>query len=134
TIRSRAMHHSVLSGGAKHRVCWSTKRTTEVFLGVRTEIDDGLGWLILDRPERAHAYDREHLDALAEGTESLRDDVAVVVVASTGEGAFCAGADLTEIAERTVEDVVDLRSQRTFETLATAPFVSIAAVQGPAVG
>jgi enoyl-CoA hydratase/carnithine racemase len=55
-------------------------------------------------------------------------------VASTGEGAFCAGADLTEIAERTVEEVVDLRSQRTFDALATAPFVSIAAVQGPAVG
>jgi enoyl-CoA hydratase/carnithine racemase len=128
------MHHSVLSGGAKHRARRSTKRSTEVFLGVRTEIDDGLGWLILDRPERAHAYDRAHLDALAEGIETFREKVAVVVVASTGEGAFCAGADLTEIAERTVEDVVDLRSQRTFETLASAPFVSIAAVQGPAVG
>jgi enoyl-CoA hydratase/carnithine racemase len=103
-------------------------------VGVRTEIDDGLGWLILDRPERAHAYDREHLDALAEGIASLRDKVAVAIVASTGEGAFCAGADLTEIAQRTIDDVVDLRSQRTFEALATAPFVSIAAVQGPAVG
>jgi enoyl-CoA hydratase/carnithine racemase len=57
-----------------------------------------------------------------------------VVLASTGDGAFCAGADLGEIAERTVEDVIDLRSQRTFEALANAPFVSIAAVQGPAVG
>jgi enoyl-CoA hydratase/carnithine racemase len=101
---------------------------------VRTEIDDGLGWLILDRPERAHAYDRAHLDALADGVAALREKVAVVVVASSGEGAFCAGADLTEIAERTVEDVIDLRSQRTFDALATAPFVSIAAVQGPAVG
>jgi len=133
-MRSRAIEHSVLSSVAKHRDRWSTKRVTEVFLGVRTEIDDGLGWLILDRPERAHAYDRAHLDALAEGIESFREKVAVVVVASTGEGAFCAGADLTEIAERTVEDVADLRSQRTFEALATAPFVSIAAVQGPAVG
>ena len=49
-MRSRAMQHSVLSSGAKHRDGWSTKRVTEVFLGVRTEIDDGLGWLILDRP------------------------------------------------------------------------------------
>jgi enoyl-CoA hydratase/carnithine racemase len=103
-------------------------------VGVRVEIDEGLGWLILDRPERAHAYDREHLDALAEGIASLHEKVAVAVVASTGEGAFCAGADLTEIAERTVEDVIDLRSQRTFEALARASFVSIAAVQGPAVG
>jgi enoyl-CoA hydratase/carnithine racemase len=128
------MQHCVLSSGSKHRDRRSTKLGTEVVLGVRTEIDDGLGWLILDRPERAHAYDRAHLEALADGIEAFREKVAVVVVASTGEGAFCAGADLTEIAERTVEDVVDLRSQRTFETLATAPFVSIAAVQGPAVG
>ena len=58
----------------------------------------------------------------------------VVVVASTGEGAFCALERSQRNRRAHGEDVVNLRSQRTFEALATAPFVSIAAVQGPAVG
>src|SRR5262245_42076473 len=120
-MRSRAMEHSVLSRGATHRLRQSSRLRCGGFVSVRVEIDEGLGWLILDRPERAHAYDREHLDALADGIASLREKVAVAIVASTGEGAFCAGADLTEIAERTVEDVIDLRSQRTFDALARAP-------------
>ena len=55
------------------------------------------------------------------------------VIQSAGAGAFCAGADLKELSQAAPESALDLRSQRVFDALARAPFVSVAAVHGPAV-
>jgi len=94
-----------------------------------------VGLLVLDRPERANAYDAEMLEAFEAGLDALLEDpqVRVLVIQSTGEGAFCGGADLARLVEATPLDALDLRSQRVFDRLARAPKVSIAAVQGPAV-
>lgn len=100
---------------------------------VRHERQGAVAILTLDRPARAHAYDRELLDALVEGLDAL-GDAPVVVVESTGAGAFCAGADLGEVRSRTPLSSLELRSQRTFTRLARHPAVTIAAVHGAAVG
>lgn len=102
-------------------------------MAVLTTIVDSVGVLTLDRPERAHAYDRTHLLALRDGFEELAAKVQVVVVRSTGDRAFCAGADLKELAEVAPTDALDLLSQNVFAQLADSPVVSIAAVQGAAV-
>lgn len=91
-----------------------------------------IGILTLDRPERAHAYDRALLDELLAGVAALAD-CAVIVVQSTGEQAFCGGADLDAMAAATPLTALDLYSQKVFTTLARLPAVTIAAVQGPAI-
>lgn len=85
------------------------------------------------RAEKANAYHRATLEALEQAIRELSGSARVVVVQAAGEGAFCAGADLTELAAATPEEALDLRSQRVFTALARAPFVSVAAIHGPAI-
>ena len=104
-------------------------------MSVSIEHQADLGILTLDRPRRAHAYDAAMLETLEGGLDALLDDpqIRVIVVESTGEGAFCGGADLEALKASTPMDALDLRSQRVFDKLARAPKISIAAIQGAAV-
>lgn len=87
----------------------------------------------LQRPARANAYDRATLLALDQAIAALSGQARVVVVQSAGQGAFCGGADLSELQGADPLDALDLLSQQVFHGLARAPFVSVAAVHGPAV-
>jgi enoyl-CoA hydratase len=102
-------------------------------MSVRVEVHDGTGLLLLDRPQKAHAYDREHLLALRDGFRELSAQVQVVVIGSTGERAFCAGADLGAMADANPLSALDLLSQRVFTEIHSASCVTIAAVHGAAV-
>ncbi len=99
---------------------------------VHTRREGPLGWIVLDRPEKAHAYDRGQLEAIDEAVRTLAD-AAVVIVESTGERAFCAGADLDAMKGAAPLDALELLSQRVFTRLARTPAVTIAAVQGAAI-
>jgi enoyl-CoA hydratase/carnithine racemase len=98
---------------------------------IHTESRGSVGVLWLDRPERAHAYDRAHLDAFDAAARALAASHPVIVVASTGDRAFCGGADLDAFGGPL--DALDLRSQLVFTALARLPVVTIAAVHGAAV-
>jgi enoyl-CoA hydratase/carnithine racemase len=105
---------------------------------LRVELLDGpsggrFGQITLQRPHRAHAYDRATLLALREARAALEAEVHVVVLCADGDGAFCAGADREALAAASPVDALDLLSQRVFDELARSPMVSVAAVHGPAV-
>lgn len=100
---------------------------------ILTEIQGCVGQIILDRPTRAHAYNRKHLDDISGAVLSLEARCHVLVVSSTGERAFCSGADLQEMANADPISALDLRSQQVFNRLAASPCVTIAAIQGPAI-
>ena len=102
---------------------------------VHLKIDGSVAHLRLDRPEKAHAYDQALLDAMESHLDALEGTpVSALVVSSTGDGAFCGGADLNEMKHATPEDAENLRSQALFDRLSRLPIVSIAAVHGPAIG
>ena len=92
--------------------------------------DAGVTTITLNRSERANAYNAALLDELEAALDAV--ETPVVLFAANGR-AFCGGADLREMSHATPEDARNMRSQRLFERIASAPFVSIAAVQGPAV-
>ncbi|MBM4389606.1 MAG: enoyl-CoA hydratase/isomerase family protein [Deltaproteobacteria bacterium] len=92
-----------------------------------------LATLTLDRPEKAHAYDRVHLDEILARARALAGEVSVLIVQSTGDRAFCGGADLDAMKASSFLDALELRSQRVFDELARLPCVTIAAIQGPAI-
>lgn len=102
-------------------------------MAVHVEREGAVGVLRLDRPERAHAYDAAQLKALEAGVVAL-GDCAVMIVESTGDRAFCGGADLKAMAHAEPLDALELLSQRVFTRLARFSGVVIAAVQGAAVG
>ena len=102
---------------------------------VHCEHDGPLGVLRLARPEKANAYDDGMLSAFEAGLDALLADetVRVLLIEAAGEGAFCGGADLVAMSAASPLDALDLRSQRLFDRLATAPKVSLVAIHGAAI-
>jgi len=72
---------------------------------VRYEVDDGVAWVTLDRPEAANALSEAVRRGLWEATRRFNDDrsAAVLVLTGSGERAFCAGADLKEMSSSGLE-------------------------------
>lgn len=64
----------------------------------RTE--DGVAWLVMNRPDAANALNADLRRALKEGFERFAadDDASVLILTGTGK-AFCAGGDLKEMAD-----------------------------------
>lgn len=101
-------------------------------MSVKFDVEGSITTLTLDRSRRANAYDGPTLDALGAAIAAV--DTPVVVIQAAGEGAFCAGADRDALAAASPLDALDLKAQRVFDALARAPWISVAAVHGAAVG
>ena len=66
---------------------------------VSYQLEDGVAWLVIDRPEARNAINRAVGKGLWEGFRRFEEDPAAAVLVLTGTGeAFCAGADLKEMA------------------------------------
>jgi enoyl-CoA hydratase/carnithine racemase len=63
------------------------------------EKSDGVGWLILNRPDAGNAFDALMLDELEAAWADLDADRDVYVIVNTGNGkAFCTGMDVVQVA------------------------------------
>ena len=63
------------------------------------EKSDGIGWLILNRPEAGNAFDALMLDELEHAWADLDADPAVRVIVNTANGrSFCTGMDVVQVA------------------------------------
>jgi len=91
----------------------------------------------LERPEARNALSRAMADALEDALARLAadDEARVVVVAGRGRS-FCAGADIAEMPTFSPEQAETLagRWQAIMDGFAALPQVTIAAVQGHALG
>ena len=75
---------------------WSADLLKEAQDAVRLDVDDaGVGWVIMNRPERKNAITGPFGVALARAIRSAdaHEGVNVIVLAGAG-GAFCSGLDL----------------------------------------
>jgi 2-ketocyclohexanecarboxyl-CoA hydrolase len=74
---------------------------TDEFTDVRYEVDAGLAWITIDRPDRYNAFRARTVDELIAAFKAAWADPAVGVVALTGAGdkAFCTGGDQKQRAE-----------------------------------
>jgi enoyl-CoA hydratase/carnithine racemase len=99
--------------------------------------DGAVARLTLERPEARNALSRAMADALEETHARLAraDDARAVVVAGRGRS-FCAGADISEMPTLSPDEAEALaaRWQRIMDGFAALPQVTIAAVQGHALG
>jgi len=68
---------------------------------VRYEVERGLAWITIDRPERMNAFRAHTVDELIRCFKAAWADASVGVVALTGAGerAFCTGGDQKQRAE-----------------------------------
>lgn len=66
---------------------------------VLVEKSDGIGWLILNRPDAGNAFDALMLDELEIAWADLNADPDVRVIVNTANGsAFCTGMDVVQVA------------------------------------
>ncbi len=105
---------------------------------VRYEVDGRVATITLDRPEALNAISGAMADELSGMCRSvaLDDDVWLVVLAATGDKAFCVGADLKERAGFSLDDFHRNRAQirGMFQALRALPQPVIASVFGFALG
>jgi enoyl-CoA hydratase len=102
---------------------------------VNLERADQIAVVTLDRPP-LNALNEELVVGLASATEELRDDetVRAVVLRSSVEGVFMAGADLLEFDRIAAEPRHALAVQDVFTAFAELPQPTVAAINGHALG
>ena len=68
---------------------------------VRYEVEDGLAWITIDRPERMNAFRAQTVDELIACFKRAwaSPDVGAVCLTGAGERAFCTGGDQKQRAE-----------------------------------
>lgn len=104
-------------------------------------VEDGIGWILLDRAERMNAFTFEMIDAWRDALDECRRNDAVKVVVVTGAGrAFCSGGDIIEMGDR-LEQTPEQRKAELFDRIERIPLALedldkpvIAAVNGVATG
>lgn len=106
---------------------------------VRYEVDRGLAWITINRPDRYNAFRNRTTDELLSCFSRAWSDPQVGVIALTGAGdkAFCAGGDTKQRAE-TGDYGPSVTGRNEIETLHNlireVPKPVIAAVNGFAIG
>ena len=94
---------------------------------------DGVAVMTLNDPSRRNALSLELVDEVSRALDALESDGTTRALVVTGAGkAFSAGADLSQLGE---SREAGLRSiHEGFLRIAHSPLVTVAAVNGPAVG
>jgi enoyl-CoA hydratase/carnithine racemase len=105
------------------------------FAHVLVDVDDDLGVVTMNRPERRNALSEAHLSELVAAVEALAAEPAVraIVVAAHGP-VFSSGHDIADMVERDVAAMERLLGVCTtlMRTLQSVPQPVVAAVQGVA--
>lgn len=111
--------------------------TANIRDSVLSRIENGIGTLTLNRPERFNSISVAMLDVLIDKLDALLKDPAVSALVLTGSGkAFCAGADQAEMIERNAQEWERLveRYLVPVRLIAEAGKPVIAALNGDTVG
>lgn len=91
---------------------------------------DRVATITIDRPAKRNAVDLAACDAIAGFTEqAVADRARVIVLTGTG-GHFCAGADISGVKD----DGFRAGIRRALDALRAAPLVTMAAIDGVALG
>lgn len=105
---------------------------------VLVEIDGHVARVTINRPQVLNALTSSMLDRLEDVMDELAadDNVRAIVITGSGEKAFVAGADITEIMELDQEGGKEFsrRGQRLLRKIEVMPKATIAAVNGFALG
>jgi len=106
------------------------------FKNICLENDEGIGVVTINRPEVRNALDRLTVREIAEVITLVEQDDKINVVIFTGSGnrAFVAGADIATLRERTILETYLNENQAVLNQLATMKKVTIAAINGVALG
>jgi len=103
---------------------------------VISEEDDRIVVLRINRPEKANAYNYAILSCLEnELVKAIEDEnIRVILITGAGNRSFCSGADKNELVSRGAQEGLNLKGRNVFNFLAKSPKLTIALINGAAVG
>ncbi len=102
---------------------------------ILTETHGRVGLVILNRPEARNALNSQLLRELMDALEVFdNDDTIGAMVIVGNEKAFAAGADIKEMSDKSVTEMMDSNFTSTFSRIMTIRKPVIAAVSGWALG
>jgi enoyl-CoA hydratase/carnithine racemase len=117
------------------------KLRRRVLAELEYSVENGVGTILLNRPERKNAFTVGMVDAWASTLEEARDDDTVGAVLITGAGdAFCAGGEFSDIEPSDEVSVYERKTyltehvHRVALTMEDVDKPVIAAVNGVAIG
>lgn len=103
-----------------------------------TKLENGIFTIIINRPDKLNALNKNVLDELEQAMQNVYDDKMIKAVILTGHGtkAFVAGADISEFTEVSDHEGAELarRGQQIFFKIENCPKPVVAAVNGFALG
>ena len=102
---------------------------------IRTETRDAVGLVVLDRPKVLNALNRALIDELGEALAGFDADDAIGAMVVTGnEKAFAAGADISEMVDKSAMDMFTTHHFEGWARIEGVRKPVIAAVAGYALG
>ncbi|WP_255150730.1 enoyl-CoA hydratase/isomerase family protein [Halorarius halobius] len=103
---------------------------------VQLTFDGDVATLTIDRPDRLNALNEATLEGMADALDEARGEARVLVVTGAGEKAFAAGADISRMAEMSVEEAHAYCEQghAVMNAVESFPAPVIAALNGYAFG
>jgi len=106
---------------------------------VLVDVEDGVCWITLNRPDKLNSIVPEMLDMIGEALEAAESnrDVRCVVITGAGERAFCAGADvsyLSGLSSSEAEETISRKGHGVIMKILRLSKPVVAAVNGYALG
>lgn len=108
------------------------------FKNLLMSIEDGIATITFNRPKALNAMNSETMSELRDAVTACREneDVRVIILTGSGDRAFVAGADISEMQNLEPREALAFMElgHETLRLLETTPKPSIAAVNGFALG
>lgn len=108
------------------------------YKNLKFENQNGIGILTVNRPQALNSLNSDTIDELNRffGKEALDDSIQVVIITGSGQKAFVAGADISEMQPMSAEQACTFSKsgQSTFDMIENLPKPVIAAINGFALG
>ncbi|MCW8801537.1 MAG: enoyl-CoA hydratase-related protein, partial [Desulfobacter sp.] len=108
------------------------------FENIILEIDSAIATLSFNRPKALNALNNALLDELDVALDQVlaSDEIRVLILTGTGDKAFVAGADISELTQMDMlaAKYFSRKGQNVFSKIEALPIPAIAAVNGFALG
>lgn len=108
----------------------------QIYENLQVEIDKGIYWLTLNRPDARNALDGKmlHEIEMSLNEAETNEDVRIIVIQGAGGKSFAAGADIKQLHLKKPLEALIPGMQEVYEKIESCKKVTIAAVTGYALG
>ncbi|MES2286589.1 MAG: enoyl-CoA hydratase-related protein [Bacteroidota bacterium] len=108
------------------------------FENLLTETENSILTITINRPDKLNALNRKTVKEIGQAIKNAGSDntIKAVIITGSGQKAFAAGADITELVVLSVEEgkILAKEGQDVYKSIETCPKPVVAAVNGFALG